>query len=633
MDTRQETSRVTPPSLLGILAALCLLVGLAGCAYDLDIEGKSCDEMEHPCPAGYRCSDDVCVRDRAGDSDIDSDSDTDSDGDTDTDSDTDSDGDTDTDSDTDTCIPDCLNACPGAPDGCGGTCSANRCDGCCSGVTCISPTTDRNCGAGGGTCINCTAVHGSRVDGCDASGNCACGSGDPCQAGWSCSGSTCVYGCDMSCSGKCAGADDGCGNPCPDNDCSYQCCNLACCDEGQICEKDSGNCCSPKWEYTAGCDCTASACSGCDGRRPQQDGCGNTRTRSCHRDPTGCDGPCCAVGCCGQGQTCHGSTGECCDPNWHDTGSCSCTPGPCSACTGTKPQEDDCDNTRDVECTLPATGCDTLCCNDVCCAEGQVCHAITGDCCTTSYDCGTVECGEIDDGCGGTTDCGGCAGNEQCNSGSCECRWAECSGVCCPEGDVCDLGDSCCTPATCGTGECGSKSDGCGGSVDCGGCGTNETCVSGICECDWAECGGVCCPEGDVCDPGDSCCTPAACGADECGIRADGCGGAVDCGGCGANESCVSGICECDWAECNNTCCAENDVCDASDNCCTLETCLARECGITGNGCGGTMDCGSCTGDNQECIAGYCECMYVECDRVCCDADEICLHGVCAPGM
>jgi hypothetical protein len=65
-------------------------------------------------------------------------------------------------------------------------------------------------------------------------------------------------------------------------------------------------------------------------------------------------------------------------------------------------------------------------------------------------------CGTIDDGCGGTEDCGTC-----------------------PKGDVC-TNNNCysasCKPFTCGPNSCGCSGDGCGGTLCCGGCPVGAYC-------------------------------------------------------------------------------------------------------------------------------------------------------------
>jgi len=97
--------------------------------------------------------------------------------------------------------------------------------------------------------------------------------------------------------------------------------------------------------------------------------------------------------------------------------------------------------------------------------------------------------------------CGSCSPVETCRSGQCECSYSECSGQCCAMNEVCYNG-SCCLPS-CGGKDCGNN--GCGGS--CGTCGTNSTCVNDLCVCDFVNCLGQCCSDGEVCF-NDQCCMP-----------------------------------------------------------------------------------------------------------------------------
>jgi hypothetical protein len=86
-------------------------------------------------------------------------------------------------------------------------------------------------------------------------------------------------------------------------------------------------------------------------------------------------------------------------------------------------------------------------------------------------DCSTTECGP-DPVCG--TDCGGCADDEQCTMGG-----------------MCE-----CLPTTCDAAgaQCGEIDDGCGGTLDCGGCPGAQTCGIGganTCGCDSVPDGGT----------------------------------------------------------------------------------------------------------------------------------------------
>jgi hypothetical protein len=87
----------------------------------------------------------------------------------------------------------------------------------------------------------------------------------------------------------------------------------------------------------------------------------------------------------------------------------------------------------------------------------------TDGCVPTTCEAEDAECGELDDGCGDTLDCGGCPDQETCGGDG--------------EANVCGSG---CVPETCENAgiECGELDDGCGDTLDCGtcegGCGCNE---------------------------------------------------------------------------------------------------------------------------------------------------------------
>jgi hypothetical protein len=70
-----------------------------------------------------------------------------------------------------------------------------------------------------------------------------------------------------------------------------------------------------------------------------------------------------------------------------------------------------------------------------------------------------LNCGTIDDGCGGTLDCGTCSSPNTCGGGG--------------QSNVCGQ-QATCTPATCGSNNCGDMPDGCGGYVACA-----TSCASG----------------------------------------------------------------------------------------------------------------------------------------------------------
>jgi hypothetical protein len=212
-------------------------------------------------------------------------------------------------------------------------------------------------------------------------------------------------------------------------------------------------------------------------------------------------------------------------------------------------------------------------------------------------------CGTVSDGCGGTLSCGTCAAPQTCGGGA--------PGI----PNVCG-----CTPkSTCAAGDCGNVPDGCGGTLSCGGCTPPQTCGGG--------------PSGN---PNQCGCTPiTTCPSGfQCGGVPDGCGGILSCGGCMAPQTCGGGgaanQCGCtpllacpSGANCGTfpdgcggllTCggsCAAPQTCGGGGapnqcGCTPLKACpTGFVCGVIGDGCGGTMSCGSC-GAGQSCVANQC---------------------------
>jgi hypothetical protein len=182
--------------------------------------------------------------------------------------------------------------------------------------------------------------------------------------------------------------------------------------------------------------------------------------------------------------------------------------------------------------------------------------------CTPTVTCtpeGGTYCGRIGNGCRGQAlECGACSGDNTCDmSGG-------------TSGGLCVGGPSC--PArTCMSGTtkyCGTIGDGCGRALDCGGCGAGEVCSGRICVA--------------------ANCTPLTCaiagGNKYCGMIGDNCGGTLDCGGCSAPFTCggagVAGVCGASPANCPNRL-----------SCMPMG---GQYCGVVGDNCGSTIDCGTC---------------------------------------
>jgi hypothetical protein len=82
--------------------------------------------------------------------------------------------------------------------------------------------------------------------------------------------------------------------------------------------------------------------------------------------------------------------------------------------------------------------------------------------------------------------------------------------------------------------------------------------------------------------PAVSTCTAVTCQQQgyNCGLQGDGCGGTIDCGTCPMGQTCgVGGPGVCGGATCKPRTCLE----------------ASAQCGIIGDGCGSTVDCGPCT--------------------------------------
>lgn len=177
-----------------------------------------------------------------------------------------------------------------------------------------------------------------------------------------------------------------------------------------------------------------------------------------------------------------------------------------------------------------------------------------------------ARCGEAEDGCGGSLDCGACGDGELCDAHKC----LSCTAMSCEE-----LGW-----------QCGSGSDGCSGTLDCG------------------TCPGAAADGGERCHE-HICCSLRACPADACGEVSDGCGGSLDCGPC---ETLVPGkvcghvsamVCLGPRTDPAPACsCQPPAMCDPRNGgCCVPLDCtdLCKTGAYDGSdGCGNTLHCDAC---------------------------------------
>ncbi len=89
-------------------------------------------------------------------------------------------------------------------------------------------------------------------------------------------------------------------------------------------------------------------------------------------------------------------------------------------------------------------------------------------------------------------------------------------------------------------------------------------------------------------------CVPKSCADQklECGVQNDGCGNTLDCGTCKTGV-CKEGVCACVGKTCPD---------------------LQAECGTVDDGCGGALDCGTtCPKAGEQCVGNKCQCVPKTC--------------------
>jgi hypothetical protein len=287
---------------------------------------------------------------------------------------------------------------------------------------------------------------------------------------------------------------------------------------------------------------------------------------------------------CASGKVCGtgANTGKCIDP---PPPAC-VAKGIVEACTGSCGIADDgCGQALDCEAS-PLTKC----------PSGQTCGGGTtaGVCGSGGGACTQIavatacanKCGTASDGCGGVYSCNTGNGGASCNSNLGE----ECIlGVCtAPVCQAKSTAEAC--PGGNGHKSCGPQSDGCGKTLDCGGCTTDEACGLG----GPSLCGAL------------PTCQPASC-AGKCGTMADGCGGTITCTPATGGVACM-GAEFCGATQANR--------CGTPPVTCSPKTCaqLGHSCGLATDGCGHGLNCwpgcaptdlncnGSC-GTNNACIS------------------------------
>ena len=187
------------------------------------------------------------------------------------------------------------------------------------------------------------------------------------------------------------------------------------------------------------------------------------------------------------------------------------------------------------ECGQPSDGCggtldcgscdNTELCDSGLCVEELVTTPPSPACVPDTCDSLHIECGIRSDGCGDYIACGGCPSGSICYN-----DWCVTDLVPTPPAPAC-------TPDTCQSLDrhCGTVSDGCGGSLSCGSCQSDHSCTAGYC---------VPNPVTPPTPPPPVCTADTCQSLDRhCGTVSNGCGGTLNCGGCTSGYSCNGGYC------------------------------------------------------------------------------------------
>jgi hypothetical protein len=155
-----------------------------------------------------------------------------------------------------------------------------------------------------------------------------------------------------------------------------------------------------------------------------------------------------------------------------------------------------------------------------------------------------------------------------------------------------------CTPLTCAQQgiQCGSAPDGCGGTLQCGSCTAPEICGGGGVP-------GVCAPPGGACalgsfgqGAGEGSVIPTCENTNPCSGYPG--GYVVSCTdlGYGYDATCCPAPCALD-ADCEAPAICSSGACLMPPMGCHPTSCqVLGACGLVADGCGGTLDCGSCPG-------------------------------------
>ena len=346
--------------------------------------------------------------------------------------------------------------------------------------------------------------------------NCG-GCGQPCAAGFVCSGGACT----------CPEGEEACEEP----DGVVRCTNLA---------TDLANCGACRTPCDAGSFCIDGSCGCPEGETSCEGGCVDLDTDVAHCGA--CGEPC------GAGATCVGGSCGCAGDAESCDGSCVDTatdPANCGGCGVTCPVGATCEAGSDA-CVDPTTDAENCgACGNACPAATPFCAADGAGGAHCVAECALTQCGtDCVDTQSSNEHCGGC--DQPCTVAGTGCAGGTCG---CLEGELC--GEACVNTQT-SNDHCGGCGNACPAGTACAGggcaCVTGELCGEACVDTatDEANCGGcgITCAADQTCEAGGCICTVGtACGEACVDVEAD----EANCGGCGvacgAGEQCLGGTC------------------------------------------------------------------------------------------
>ena len=217
-------------------------------------------------------------------------------------------------------------------------------------------------------------------------------------------------------------------------------------------------------------------------------------------------------------------------------------------------------------------------------------------------------CGTISDGCGGTVSCGSttCAPLDACHTAG-TCTGNVCSNPVAVNGTACNDGSACTTADACANGTCTGTPVVCANGDQCNDPGTCAP-ATGVCSAPVPKAGAVACTDNNGCTTGDVCTNGACVGAPVVCTNGDACHDPGTCQG-------DAGVCSAPTAKSDGTACSGTDRCTQSYTCqagaCTAGNpvvCTAQdECHDVGT-CSSAD--GACSnppkGDGTPCSIGTC---------------------------